>query len=29
MRAWKVPLNIFGMGFGLAGLATTWRIAVT
>jgi tellurite resistance protein len=29
MSAAKVPLNIFGMGFGLAGLATTWRIAVT
>jgi tellurite resistance protein len=24
----RVPLNIFGMGFGLAGLATAWRIAV-
>jgi tellurite resistance protein len=24
----KIPLNIFGMGFGLAGLATAWRIAV-
>ncbi|MEP7089203.1 MAG: hypothetical protein ABI776_03765 [Nocardioidaceae bacterium] len=23
----RVPLNIFGVGFGLAGLATTWRIA--
>jgi tellurite resistance protein len=29
MSVTKVPLNIFGMGFGLAGLATTWRIAVT
>lgn len=27
MAARKVPLNIFGMGFGLVGLATTWRIA--
>jgi tellurite resistance protein len=25
----KVPLNIFGISFGLAGLATTWRIAAT
>ena len=25
--AGRVPLNIFGMGFGLAGLATTWRVA--
>jgi tellurite resistance protein len=24
----RIPLNIFGMGFGLAGLATAWRIAV-
>ncbi len=24
----RIPLNIFGMGFGLAGLATSWRIAV-
>lgn len=24
----RVPLNIFGIGFGMAGLATTWRIAV-
>lgn len=23
----KIPLNIFGMGLGLAGLATCWRIA--
>lgn len=23
----RVPLNVFGMGFGLSGLATTWRIA--
>ncbi len=23
-----IPPNIFGMGFGLAGLATAWRIAV-
>jgi tellurite resistance protein len=23
----RVPLNIFGVGFGLAGLATTWRVA--
>ena len=25
--AGRVPLNVFGMGFGLAGLATTWRVA--
>jgi tellurite resistance protein len=24
----RIPLNIFGMGFGIAGLATAWRIAV-
>ena len=24
----RIPLNIFGMGFGLAGLGTSWRIAV-
>jgi tellurite resistance protein len=24
----RIPLNIFGIGFGLAGLATAWRIAV-
>jgi tellurite resistance protein len=24
----RIPLNIFGMGFGLAGLATAWRIGV-
>ena len=24
----RIPLNIFGMGFGVAGLATAWRIAV-
>lgn len=24
----RIPLNIFGIGFGLAGLATTWRIGV-
>ena len=29
MTVARVPLNIFGVGFGLAGLATTWRIAVT
>ncbi|OFE15827.1 C4-dicarboxylate transporter [Humibacillus sp. DSM 29435] len=23
----RIPLNVFGMGFGLAGLATSWRIA--
>lgn len=23
----RVPLNVFGVGFGLAGLATTWRVA--
>ena len=23
----RVPLNLFGIGFGLAGLATTWRVA--
>ncbi len=28
MSSTKIPLNIFGMGFGLAGLATSWRIAV-
>jgi tellurite resistance protein len=29
MTRTRVPLNIFGVGFGLAGLATTWRIADT
>ncbi len=24
----RIPLNIFGMGFGIAGLATAWRIGV-
>jgi tellurite resistance protein len=24
----RIPLNIFGIGFGIAGLATAWRIAV-
>ena len=24
----RIPLNIFGMGFGIVGLATAWRIAV-
>lgn len=28
MSARRIPLNIFGIGFGMAGLATTWRIAV-
>jgi tellurite resistance protein len=28
MSSTRIPLNIFGMGFGLAGLATAWRIAV-
>ena len=27
MAAKKIPLNIFGMGFGIIGLATTWRVA--
>jgi tellurite resistance protein len=27
MSAPRIPLNIFGMGFGLAGLATAWRVA--
>lgn len=27
MNPVRIPLNIFGMGFGLAGLATTWRVA--
>ena len=27
-HARRIPLNIFGMGFGIAGLATAWRIAV-
>jgi tellurite resistance protein len=28
MPTTRIPLNFFGMGFGLAGLATAWRIAV-
>jgi tellurite resistance protein len=28
MPSAKIPLNFFGMGFGLAGLATAWRVAV-
>ena len=28
MSTRRIPLNIFGMGFGMAGLATAWRIAV-
>jgi len=28
MSSTRIPLNIFGMSFGLAGLATSWRIAV-
>ena len=28
MSSTRIPLNIFGMAFGLAGLATAWRIAV-
>ncbi len=28
MSSTRIPLNFFGMGFGLAGLATAWRIAV-
>jgi tellurite resistance protein len=28
MPSTRIPLNFFGMGFGLAGLATTWRVAV-
>jgi tellurite resistance protein len=28
MSSTRIPLNLFGMGFGLAGLATAWRIAV-
>ncbi len=27
MSTTRIPLNFFGMGFGLAGLATAWRIA--
>ncbi len=27
MSSTRIPLNFFGMGFGLAGLATAWRIA--
>lgn len=28
MPATRIPLNLFGTGFGLAGLTTAWRIAV-
>jgi tellurite resistance protein len=28
MSTTRIPLNFFGMAFGLAGLATAWRIAV-